>query len=58
MTPARLTPETADGAGTQGLPEMVDVAFSLSGESLPHGYEWPLFHEVARCVPCTSAAEG
>lgn len=33
------------------LPEMVDVAFGVSGENLPRGHEWPLFREIARVVP-------
>ncbi len=33
------------------LPEMVDVVFDLLGESLPAGYEWPLFRAIARAAP-------
>lgn len=32
-------------------PEMVDVAFDLIAESLPEGYEWPLYHAIARLAP-------
>lgn len=33
------------------LPEMVDVAFGVTGQDLPRGHEWPLFREIARVVP-------
>lgn len=33
------------------LPEMVDVAFGMTGDSLPCGFEWPLFREIARILP-------
>jgi CRISPR-associated protein Cas6 len=30
---------------------MVDIAFGVAGESLPRGFEWALFREIARVVP-------
>jgi CRISPR-associated protein Cas6 len=50
MTPAG---RIADAAGSPAgePPEMVDVAFGIAGESLPRGWEWPLFHEIAGLVP-------
>jgi CRISPR-associated protein Cas6 len=39
------------GPATALLPEMVDVAFGLSGDRLPRDFEWPLFREVVRILP-------
>ena len=39
------------GPASADLPEMVDVAFEVSGESLPGDFEWPLFREIARVLP-------
>ena len=39
------------GPAAADLPEMVDVAFGLAGDSLPGGFEWPLFREIARILP-------
>jgi CRISPR-associated protein Cas6 len=30
---------------------MVDVVFGLAGDNLPRGFEWPLFHAIARVIP-------
>lgn len=39
------------GPGAAPLPEMVDVAFEISGNDLPRNFEWPLFREIARVLP-------
>ena len=39
------------GPASADLPEMVDVAFEIAGESLPSDFEWPLFREIARVLP-------
>lgn len=51
MTPSRREIEPECAIASAALPEMVDIAFALAGESLPPGFEWPLFREVARLVP-------
>jgi CRISPR-associated protein Cas6 len=33
------------------LPEMVDVVFGLSGQSLPRDFELPLFRAISRIIP-------
>jgi CRISPR-associated protein Cas6 len=49
MAQARTPSAAAPGAAE--LPEMVDISFGLAGESLPRGFEWPLFREIARVIP-------
>jgi CRISPR-associated protein Cas6 len=39
------------GPASAQLPEMVDVVFGLTGDSLPRDFEWPLFREIARILP-------
>ncbi len=52
--PDRLGPGC--GPASAHLPEMVDVAFEVSGENLPRDFEWPLFREVARVLPWIAKA--
>ena len=42
---------TGCGPAAEQLPEMVDVVFTLAGESLPRDFEWPLYREIARVLP-------
>jgi CRISPR-associated protein Cas6 len=51
VTPAPRNREPACSGDPSALPEMVDIAFSLTGEHLPRDFEWPLFREIARLVP-------
>jgi len=51
MTAAGRERETECAIAAAALPEMVDIAFTLAGENLPPGFEWPLFREIARLVP-------
>ncbi len=39
------------GPSAAEFAEMVDVAFGIAGDTLPHGFEWPLFREIARVLP-------
>ena len=57
MTPGNRIAEAA-GAAASEPPEMVDVAFGLAGDSLPSGWEWPLFREIARLIPWVLGAAG
>lgn len=51
MALARKDRVPGDEHCAAALPEMVDVAFGLAGGSLPRGFEWPLFREIARIIP-------
>ena len=51
MTAAGGEREAQCTIAAAALPEMVDIAFTLAGENLPPGFEWPLFREIARLVP-------
>jgi CRISPR-associated protein Cas6 len=39
------------GPSAAEFAEMVDVAFGIAGDNLPHGFEWPLYREIARVLP-------
>jgi CRISPR-associated protein Cas6 len=34
---------------------MVDIAFGITGRSLPRDFEWPLYREIARVIPWIAA---
>lgn len=51
MTLAGRERDAACAIAAAALPEMVDIAFTIAGENLPPGFEWPLYREVARLVP-------
>jgi CRISPR-associated protein Cas6 len=41
----------ACGAAASPVPDMVDIVFAVTGDSLPRGFEWALYREIARVIP-------